>query len=192
MKGKLSYWVDNKNIICKVDDCWDSEMDVQSWSERASKNLIVGKNLFDFICDDITRMYIAALIDLVRVVPQTVFRPYRCDTPDTKRYMQMIVSPEPNGWVKISHELLQSEPLLKKVSFKTQVPSVKITSIPKVDSASFVVNHIRCSLCNRINEVGSTLWQEVDTLPDADIQDPLPVVYGVCLDCAKGIYYKKS
>ena len=117
MSNKLSYWIDENNIIRQVDASWDSAMDSKSWSERASSKSVIGKSLFEFICDDVTRMYIAAMIDTVRVIPQSLFRPYRCDTPEAKRYMQMTVSPGENGWLKVSHEQLRIEPLPQKVSF---------------------------------------------------------------------------
>ncbi len=189
MSQKLSYWLDKDNTIRKVDDFWDDSMDSESWSDRACSKTIIGRHLFDFICDDPTRMYVSALVQLVRIIPQCLFRPYRCDTPNSKRYMRMIVSPEENDLVRVSHELLHCEPLPKKISFLTQ-NCTENKSLKRRNGTEYLgVSHIRCSLCNRLQPIGTNLWQEVDTLSDlmATTQDTVPVVYGICPSCIEGL-----
>ncbi len=110
---KLSYWVDQNDVIYKVSESWDLHMEGESWSDRASGKTIIGKSLFDFVCDDTTRMYIKSILDHVRLIPQSAFRYYRCDTPTMKRYMRMIVSLEQDCSVCLTHELISSSPLLK-------------------------------------------------------------------------------
>lgn len=190
MTDKISYWLDSQNIICKVDKYWDQNMDVNIWwSKRASSKEIVGQNLFSFICDDITRMYVSTMVSSVRLLKKEMSRPYRCDTPDLKRYWQMIVSPVANNGVKVSHELVRTEPLLKKVYFKTIVPPLPLLSAPATDTHHLKgTSHIRCSLCNRISKMHSDQWQDIDTLEDEAIppDDTLNVLYGICPSCLQG------
>lgn len=191
MSNKLSYWIDENNIIRQVDASWDSAMDSKSWSERASSKSVIGKSLFEFICDDVTRMYIAAMIDTVRVIPQSLFRPYRCDTPEAKRYMQMTVSPGENGWLKVSHEQLRIEPLPQKVSFnplpQDSPAASSLLSPHKGKKGPAKKVYIRCSICNCLSEIGSNHWQEVDSLAKqtALAKEPLHVIYSVCPECLK-------
>ena len=185
---QLSYWIDNNNIIRKVDDRWDQAMNSESWSERASARGIIGKPLSDFICDDVTRMYVATMIESVRVIPHTSFRHYRCDTPDTKRYMQMIITPEDNGWIRVSHELLRTETITKPVFFKTVADRTQIKYSISTKAGAAKIHFVRCSICNRLHRFGdrASQWQEVDYLANHEsIAIPAKVIYGVCPDCLK-------
>ena len=183
MNLQLSYWLDDDNIIRRVNDHWDQAMDSQNWSDRASANRIVGKLLSEFICDDVTRMYVATMIESVRVIPHTSFRPYRCDTPDMKRFMQMIITPEDNGWIRISHELLRIEPLEKPVTFSTVTEFSPLRQYKNNQTIHFV----RCSICNRLQRYGNrdNTWYEADSLIARShaLSESLKVIYGVCLDC---------
>jgi hypothetical protein len=187
MTQNLSYWLDNDNIICKVNESWDTHMDPSSWAERASSDVIIGKHLFDFVCDDVTRMYIATMIESVRLIPRTIVRPYRCDSPDRKRFMKMIISPEQDGLVCVSHELVREEPLPNPVLFKTLTENeIKVNSNKK-PGASGLDYLIRCSICNSLKNRRTGIWQEVDTLATITkgTSKPLTVVYGVCPICMR-------
>ncbi len=183
MNFQLSYWLDDDNIIRRVDDHWDQAMDSQNWSDRASANRIVGKLLSEFICDDVTRMYVATMIESVRVIPHTSFRPYRCDTPDMKRFMQMIITPEENGWIRVSHQLLRTEPLRKPVTFTT---TPQISPLRQLKNNQ-TINFVRCSICNRLQRYGNWdhSWHEVDffAIPGHASEEPLKVLHSVCPDC---------
>lgn len=187
---QLSYWVDGSNIIRKVDDHWDQAMNSESWSERASANGIVGKPLSDFICDDVTRMYVATMIESVRVIPHTSFRPYRCDTPDTKRYMQMIITPESNGWIRVSHELLRSEPIKKPMTFTTNVNCTQLLHPVSTKDNISTIQYVRCSICNRLRRIAdhTSKWQDVDHFASHEpVPMPTKVIYGVCPDCLNNL-----
>ena len=183
---QLSYWVDSDNIIRKVDDRWDQAMNSDSWSERASANGIVGKPLSDFICDDVTRMYVVTMIESVRVIPHTSFRPYRCDTPDTKRFMQMIITPEDNGWIRVSHELLRLEPITEPVAFVTNMNRSRSEHPVSTRNTISKIRYVRCSICNRLRNIGdhANEWHEADSFTKHESAGiPVTVIYGVCPDC---------
>lgn len=182
MEHNLSYWLDSMNIIRRVGEDWDQAMDSESWTDRAASDSIVGKPLFDFICDDVTRMYIASMVESARVLPCTLFRPYRCDTPDFKRYMMMTVTPEDDGLVRVSHELLRSEPMAKKALFQTVSLTEPVKS-PIFQSKMAVsdIHCVRCSLCNRIREIDRNDWHEADSVAVA--AGTIRVIYGLCPAC---------
>lgn len=184
MKHTLSYWIDSVNVIRRVDEDWDRSMDPDSWTDRAASNGIIGKSLFDFISDDVTRMYIAAMVESVRVLPKTLFRPYRCDTPELKRFMMMTVTPEDDGLIRVSHALLRSEPMAKKAFFQalSYAESSKSTAFQS-KMAILGIGFIRCSLCNRICQVGQNDWLEADALTVTN--EAIRVVYGLCPDCLR-------
>jgi hypothetical protein len=189
MNAKISYWVDNQNIICKVDDAWDTNLDADNWTERASSRGVIGKNLLEFICDDITRMYVATMIESVRISSKTLTRPYRCDSPHKKRFMQMTISPAEaeNGQLCVSHELLREEPLKRPVMFEnaTEWISEKASHQIREGRAGLAAYLIRCSICNRLRDKKTDLWHETDSLPHwvVNIAKPIKIVYGVCTNC---------
>ena len=194
MSEQISYWVDSNYIIRKVDINWDNQMGPDSWSIRASSKAILGKPLFEFIADDVTRMFVGAILDSVRVLPRTLTRPYRCDSPDAKRFMQMTVSPEANGLIKVSHELIRSEPLAQEILFKTvQGSNGRVRGVlPSLNISHFERPYkwIRCSLCNRLQDPDNKHWQEVDQLQSTmRLNDqPIPVIYGVCPNCIDSMH----
>lgn len=159
-------------------------MNTASWSDRACSKGIIGKPLLEFICDDVTRMYVTTMIDSVRIIPQTLFRPYRCDSPEMKRFMQMIITPEDNGWVRVSHELLRCEPLKKTVRFKTKIHEQN-SILKKRNFVHYKIEFVRCSLCNRLRTLGTDKWQEADnlTIEKSNSLNLIQVVYGICPDC---------
>lgn len=178
MQQKVCYWVDQHDIIRKVDDYWDNTLE-DSTAKRVKSAEIIGKSLFNFICDDITRMFTRTMLESARLLMQPLCRPYRCDSPTEKRYMQMTVVLESDGLVKVAHELIKTEPIFKPVSFKTAGSS------PTVFQTG---SHIRCSICNRVRLAGSDSWQEVDSLVEiSSFEGSMQVVYGVCSDCTASL-----
>ena len=188
--NKLSYWLDENNIISKVSETWDANMGHEDWSERASSKTIVGRPLLEFICDDTTRMYVTSILDLVRLVPQSLFRHYRCDSPDTKRFMKMTISPEENGLVRLTHELIRTEPLTKTVIFtpaKNYHKNNGYSSLYLEDKEKGQV-YIRCSLCNQLSKEGNNNWQDADKFPEFNLLSTnISVSYGICPYCIKGM-----
>jgi hypothetical protein len=178
MHPKISYWIDESDIIRKVDDYWDLTLEDPT-AQRVKSQAIIGKPLFDFICDDITRMYVRTLLQSVRLLSRSLRRPYRCDSPNEKRYMEMIITLEDNGLISVTHELLRTEPIFIPVAFHTiEKPKKKL-----LDNYN-----IHCSLCNRLRLQNSGNWQEIDTI-EPEIK-ALNVVYGVCDDCMKQLKTK--
>jgi hypothetical protein len=188
MKRQLSYWLDANNDIVKVNDTWDANMDSKCWTERASSHYIIGKHLFEFICDDVTRMYVSTMIDSVRLIPKTIVKPYRCDSSDCKRFMEMKIFPDENGLICLVHELVREEPLVNPVYFKAVSAGEQQTDAPKnnVRRTGFF---IRCSICNRLKDRKTKLWQEIEALDDNDPAEAneLNVIYGVCPACLEGL-----
>ncbi len=168
-------------------------MDLESWADRASSSYIIGKPLFDFICDDVTRMYVATMVESVRVIPRTITRPYRCDSPENKRYMQMVISPDQNGLICISHQLIREEPISNPKFFRTASSSKKTATKRdmELEQSAYL---IRCSICNRLKNKLSRQWQEIDSILEfsTNISSEINVVYGVCPNCMKELVKPKK
>lgn len=180
MQQKISYWIDEGDIIRQVDDFWDQSLEDPT-AARVKSSEIIGKSLFNFICDDITRMFIRTLLQSARLMMKPLSRPYRCDSPHEKRYMQMTITPEQEGLVSVTHEIIKTEPLVKPALFKT---------LPSSFSTFQSAVHIRCSICNRVRLMGTENWHEINALPESitsTTEQPMQVIYGVCRDCISSL-----
>lgn len=183
MSLNISYWVDERDIICKVDEQWDLTLEDPK-AKRVKSSVIIGKSLFDFICDDVTRMYLRTMLQSVRLIPRILHKPYRCDSPTEKRYMEMSLELEKNGWVRVSHKLIRTESIATPILFKSVSTSKNVNT-----SSSYASYHVRCSICNRVRLSNDENWRDVDELPSKKITgiESLRVIYGVCSPCMNGL-----
>lgn len=168
MHEDTQYWLDTDNKIVKVNTAWNT-FAVNNDAPELVHESVLGHSLLNFIAGDDTRMLITALIDSVRVRGEPIRRPYRCDSPDCRRYMEMYILPENAGHVRLVHHV---------VSIETLVHPVKFITIFN-DEARIV----RCSICNQIR-VGYD-WMESDAAYRYNYlsQGEVKVVYRVCPNC---------
>ncbi len=166
-----AYWLDRDDRIIRVSGGWDA-FALENDGEKAVSERVTGRKIFEFITGDITRMWMSAIIGLVRVSGGELERPYRCDTPYVRRYMRMRVCTEISGDLCLEHILLKKEKRSKPVFF---VPVVSITKSPV---------ERRCSTCGKIFRNG--VWIEADSVPDLPADgNKIPVVYTICEECWK-------
>jgi hypothetical protein len=119
-------------------------------------------------------MYVRTLIQSARLLRKPLLRPYRCDSPDLRRYMEMRLSVDSSGLLRWEHRLLRCERLARRLAF------VPYTGGPGGHPV------VRCSICNRVKAAGA--WQEPDAAGDASLASVpadvhIPVIYGVCPTC---------
>ncbi|MBK5958307.1 hypothetical protein CCR97_08795 [Rhodoplanes elegans] len=177
----LSIRVDRSNRIVAVGGPWD-EVAIANGGAAAVVARVLGTGLLDHVHGDPARMLVLTVLDRVRRfgTPRTV--PYRCDTPGLKRWMEMTLTPAPDGTVTFEHRLLRCEPMQRPVRFAPARPGA-----PRGPAI------IRCSSCNRVRDASG--WHEPDTVrfsaeavgipggtpPSQDA--PILVGYGVCEAC---------
>jgi hypothetical protein len=168
----LSYTIDRADTIVAVSGAWDDFARDNDGAAIVSER-IIGQKLDQFIHGDETLMFVRTMIMSARVLQRPVHRPYRCDSPSLKRFMEMTVQPRPEGIVEVIHRELRSEPIACKIPVVAESPGAR---------APFVK---RCSVCNRVR--AKDVWSEIDEAAQAkrlpaDVA-PLKVIYGVCPDC---------
>ena len=170
----MSYTLDDADTIVAVNGPWD-DFARKNEGEQILADKIVGQKLDRFILGDDTRMFVRTMIMSARVLKKTIYRPYRCDSPTLKRFMEMTVHPLPEGQVEVVHRELHSEPI-------THV--IRIAAGPVGSSTAYVK---RCSLCNRVKVQG--IWSELDNALETERllveASSLKVIYGVCPDCQR-------
>jgi len=171
--SQLSYTLDPDDTITAVTGDWD-RFALDNGGDESLSTKVIGRRLDHFISGDVTLMFVRTLLMSARTLKRTVERPYRCDSPQLKRFMEMTIVPRGDGVLEVCHRQVRSEP------YRYSLP---VTGAMPGAGSNFVK---RCSLCQRIR-VGQ-MWSEVD---DAILEGRLPkgaaaklgVVYGVCPDC---------
>ena len=164
------YWIDSRDRIIRVSEAWD-DFAMANNGDGTRGESVIGKRLWRFIQGDATRMWLDAILGQARISGNVLVKPYRCDSPTLKRFMQMTVCSDPYGGVRLEHELLRTEAMDAAVEVR------------------FALDHfpetiLRCSICNKLN-IGKQ-WHEPD---DTAVQrrlvagSPLKIAFGVCDDC---------
>ena len=168
----MSYTVDKTDTIVAVSGVWD-EFARNNGGENILAGKIIGRKLDHFIQGDDTRMFVRTMMMSARILHRPIYRPYRCDSPMFKRFMEMTLLPRADGAVEVIHRELHNEPVFHNVS---------VVTAPTGAGWAFLK---RCSLCNRVQAQG--IWSEIDDAIDAKrLQVTAPdikVIYGVCPDC---------
>lgn len=169
----LSYTVDASDVIVAVGGAWDDSARCND-AEKIVSTQIIGKSLDGFIHGDETRMFVRTMLMSARVLNRPVMRPYRCDSPQRKRFMEMTVTPLDGGNIEVMHQEVHSEPIANPT---------RMVAAPKGVTG---VHTKRCSVCNRLRVNG--IWSELDDAVASGHLAPavapaLRVIYGVCPDC---------
>lgn len=110
--------------------------------ENAAANLsheaVCGQPLFTFISDPETQHLYKILIDKVRQSQDSMVVPFRYDSPSLRRFMELHISPLPDGAVQFEGRLVREEP-------REKVPLLD----PSVERSDEII--VACSWCKRID-----------------------------------------
>jgi hypothetical protein len=172
--GQIVYELDRQNRIYQIEGPWDrflkENQSLNGGCEGLQKEQVLGRRLEPFINDDSTRMLFNTIFLSVRQTHRARRVEYRCDSPDEKRYMEMLIESLGNGMLRLTHSCLRTE---------TITPAVLVTSaIDEVDA-------IRCSVCNRMEIEGA--WMEPEVASVRESRDHFHVSYTVCPLCRHGL-----
>ncbi len=167
---KTFYKLDSKDRIMSVGGSWDTFAQENGGCYIASDEL-AGRLIWDFVTDDVTRMWLHTIFDSVRVLGRAVERPSRCDSPSVKRHMRMRIRPTNDRLLLVEHQLLSIE--------KRTSPLIVRTVGENRDCSDF---RVRCSFCGRVKS--NTAWEEPDDRHASKSGDIL-VAYSVCGPCAQ-------
>jgi hypothetical protein len=171
-----TYILDGKGRIISINGPWD-EFAHENGGVDIYANDIQGQLIWDFISGDATRMWFDTLINFAAVKNEIIKRPYRCDSPDFKRYMRMTITPEGNGLLRIDHELLSLE--------QRKNPIYPVHESKSISN----ISRIRCSICGRINNGIS--WEEPHIKHTTGLNE-IVVIYTVCNECKSSLPVRQT
>lgn len=168
----VQYTIDDDDVVTEVD---------RGWAEFAQANeaaeLVVppsDRTLWSYFEGDEVRDLWQVLVERVRATGIRATVPFRCDAPDTRRWFEMTITPEPDHRVRFRSVLQFEEarpdiPLLARFSERREAAA----SVPL------------CSWCDRGHD--GSRWLRVDELVHErrlleEVPVP-PVTHGICPRC---------
>ena len=173
--------VDADNCIRQVSESWTQVARAGGAEIELATDRVLGKPLHQFITSDTTRMYVEASLKLCRLRQEVLFRPYRCDSPTHKRFMELQLTPLEQGAVEMKHFLLREE------AFEQPLHLEEVTQ-QKNRSAGTC---LRCSFCNRLKPLEQHEWMPPEELHQSYIS-PLKVIHTVCPDCKGQVWQPRA
>lgn len=176
----LEVVVDRYDRIQSLSTNWDEVAEQGGAGEQLAQQKVLGQTLAGFIKSDTTRMYIETCLKLCRLRQEVLFREYRCDSPTHRRYMELQLTPLPDGAVSMKHFFLYEVPFEKKVT-------IKDVSDDTLKQAVANYQYIRCSMCNKLKPLGQEQWFEPDALK-VSAQQAINVIHSVCPDCQNKLW----
>jgi hypothetical protein len=143
---EISYVVDPHDHLVEVNQEW-TPFALKNEGYEAVADQVVGRSLWEFITDDPTRELYAAILEHVRS-GETTELVLRCDGPERRRLIELIITPRPDGNVQFKTLLLASKPRAAQPLFARSTPR---------DGRRVMV----CSWCDMVN-VDVEKWFEVE------------------------------
>jgi hypothetical protein len=160
--------LDQRNRIVGVGGAWDRfACDNDGAAVVAAR--VLGTDLFVHVGGEPTRALLDTVLWRVRHAGRPVVLPFRCDSPDCERHMEMTVQPEPGDGILLAYRVLRMVPLPLATPLRFSA-----SGVPRGRML------FRCSICNRLLRDG--VWREPATFDDLPAV-PIAVSYGVCGEC---------
>ncbi len=143
---EISYIVDSNDHLVNVNREW-TDFALKNEGSEILPEHVIGRSLWDFITDDPTRELYEAILQHARLGETEDFV-LRCDAPEQRRLIEMIVKRRPDGNIEFKTILLASKP--------RAVQRLFAKSTPRGGQHVMV-----CSWCDLVN-VDVDKWFEVE------------------------------
>jgi len=102
----LSYAIDDQDRLIKVDEGYYRFAEENGWGEAGSS---LGRSLWDFVAGNDVRKLQRLLLRRVRDELRDIELPFRCDSPDLRREMDIRIVADRSGRVVMFSARLRSE-----------------------------------------------------------------------------------
>jgi len=175
--AEVRYRIDADDILVDLNPAWD-RFALDNGAPELRGDRVRHRRLWAFIADPDARELHRRLLERLRSTGRAVTLPFRCDSPDTRRFMEMDIVPRADGAVVFHCRLLRSErrrPVALSDAGAGQAgPLVKM-----------------CSWCKRI-EVAPGDWRELEVAIRAlklfEVDPPPGVSHGWCGTCLDALF----
>lgn len=167
----VRYRINPQDEILEVNAGWQRFALANGAAHLVDEN-VVGRRLWDFLSDDVTRHLYQQIVKRVRQGASTTFT-LRCDGPDCRRHLDMSVRADEAGNVEFETTLLRSED-------RETIPLLD----PGAERSSGMLRV--CAWCNRI-DIGDGEWVEVEDAVQRlglfELTAMPRLTHGVCDEC---------
>ena len=169
------YQINSDDKIVVVNDNWLSFASENVYD--LSQDLVINKLLWDFIVDGETQYLYKIMVQKVRTNPVKLKVPFRCDSPNCRRFMELEVF-SPN------EKLVEFRCRVVKLEFRT---AISLLDVNTDRSNEFVT---MCSWCKKIY-VSESKWLEIEEaitqLTLFEVEKLPQLTHGICPSCKEAI-----
>lgn len=132
---------------------------------------VLGSSLYSHVSGHFTRRFLQAFIAEARTAGTQPRRLYRCDSPQSRRLMEMRAVLASNGDLRLEHRLIQE----RDFDFPVRVQAAVRRGL---------AHYLRCSNCCHLRPIRGGVWREPEEYagPDSATQ----VVHTICPSCHGG------
>jgi len=148
MNEVYSYTIDENDIIVDVSDNWGLFAEMNFGGSKCFPVNIIGSSLWDHIHDKETKHLYNIILQKIREHNHQVFLPFRCDSPEKRRFLKLSIIPIAEGSVIFNSQIIKEdlrEPVdLLRYDIERSNDLIRI-----------------CSMCKKI-AVSDIEWEEVE------------------------------
>jgi hypothetical protein len=169
---RFIYILDKQGIITDINEDWLA-FARENEAEELSLERVLGKHLLDFTEGAQVRYLYQLMLDEVLLRQQALVFPFRCDSPDMRRYMEAEVSCTDNEHIRFCNHIVRCE--------QRETLNILERDIERSDKIV-----VMCSYCNKFrSEEGHWLEPEVllTTRHFMELSAPPGISHGVCKPC---------
>lgn len=170
----VRYRIDGNDRICFVNPAFSAFARANDAFDLVGEG-IIGRLLWEFISDETIRALNQMLALKARRTHRVVTFPYRCDSPELLRSMEMVILP-------LDHEMLEFQ------SHTVRQQSRPVQSLGRLRTRQPNASLRVCSWCNKV-DTGGDNWQELEWLLARrnllDENPPPSLTHGACPICCR-------
>lgn len=142
-----------------------------SEADRARGSAAIGSSLYAHVSGHFTRRFLQSFISDARASATPQRRVYRCDSPESRRLMEMRSSVAENGDLILEHRLIEENDF----DFPVHVQAA---------SRRGLADYLRCSNCCKLRPIRSGIWREPEEYAIAG--HTAQAVHTICPACQGG------
>ena len=170
----FTYVIDARDRLVRVDEAW-IRFARENWDPDFTDSSVIGRRLWDFIREETTRHIYQMIVARIRSGDKKEYRiPFRCDSPDRKREMEMVITGGASGEIVFTSLLMNEQ-------------KRELTAPHETDSHGDGVSIRMCSWCKKIYDDETDEWitlEEAVRRMRLFHEGSLPsVTHGICDVC---------
>jgi len=167
------YVIDEADRIVSLSDNWLLFAQENEATASCHPDAIMNKPIWDYISGMETRYLFKVTLEKVRTTGKSLVLPFRCDAPDRRRYLELLITPVHRKCIEFTSSIIREE--------SRDTVELLETGIPRSDEIIKM-----CSMCKKIELSGGN-WVEVEIAVAAlklFEQLELPQIsHGLCTEC---------